>query len=100
MKNENAKGFRARSREDWFPGEAPKGTEPISVEKIKLGAILRIADAVETMAERYQILIEERDQYARVWKEEQERRRHSERRIASLHGFITRMRRAAKEQKL
>jgi hypothetical protein len=62
----------------------------ISTE-VQVGAILRIADATEKMAENHSDLIRDRDYYERRWMESQkvcERLRHQ---IAGLKGYIKRM---------
>lgn len=79
------KNYREESRKDW-------GTESAGVldrEQIKLGAILRIADAVEKMAEEYSAIIRARNFY----KDQSERLRSeldkARRSNAGLRGYIT-----------
>ncbi len=52
---------KEKSRLDWGSSQLEK----LTIEEIKCGAILRIADAMELMAKRYNDLIAERDQYQR-----------------------------------
>jgi len=87
--------IRQNSRVD-YTTEAPANND-----MIKLGALLRIADATELMAKRYSELIAQRDQYQRsmdYWREQYDA---IERRNRSLRGQVTKMRNklaAKKEQ--
>ena len=59
------RSYREGSKDNW-------GQEGgLCVEQIQLGAILRIADAAEIMAQSHKELIEERDNYLRLFKEKQ-----------------------------
>lgn len=50
------KSYRKESRTDW--GETREGN--LCRDQVMLGAVLRIADALETIAQNYQNLINER----------------------------------------
>jgi hypothetical protein len=54
---------RENSRRDW--GAAVPGDKNPDTDAIKLGCLLRIADAAELMAKNYGELIAERDRYER-----------------------------------
>lgn len=79
--------YKELSRKDWGSSAAPVRAD------LEFGALLRIADAAEVMAQRYQDLIDERDRYKRYHDEELARRRRSEFRIAALKGVITKLKR-------
>jgi hypothetical protein len=68
-------------------------------QEIRDGALLRIADAAEKMAQRHTDLIRERDSYERAYKREADESRRLARRITALQGVITRMRRKAQAVK-
>ncbi len=82
------RSYRKESRSDW--GTRDEGGFPL--DQINTGALLRIADAVERMAESYDEMRRDRD----VWKESAlfaRRRLDTERRrTAALRGWIKRMR--------
>ncbi len=63
-------------------------------QEVRDGALLRIADATEKMAQRHTDLIAERDRLQRYYREESERRAKAERRTAALQGVITKMKKA------
>lgn len=81
----NKKYYKAESKKNWYT------TCDISTEELQLGAIMRIADATEKIAQNYSSLIEERDRYKRWYNEGSEERRRLERRISSLKGVITKI---------
>lgn len=82
------RSYREESRSDW--GARDEGG--FSLDQVNTGALLRIADAVEKMAESYDTMRRDRD----VWKERAlfaRRRLDTERRrTAALRGWITRAR--------
>lgn len=82
------KNFRDASRTGW-------GTDSndLTVDQIKLGALLRIADATELIAKEHARLIRDRDQYKRWHDEERAAKEILERRINALKGVITKMKR-------
>lgn len=71
--------------------------ESAHTDELRTGALQRIADAVEKMAQRHTELIDERDMYKRWYDRESERRARAERRIAALQGVITRMKKARQQ---
>lgn len=84
------KSLREQSRIDW----GHDIDKAITLEQINTGALLRIADAVEKMAQSYDNLIRDRD-----WQKRQRERAESDlaterRRTAALRGVLKK--RAAK----
>lgn len=80
------KNYRQESRSQW--GTETSGN--ITLDQVKAGAILRIADASEVMAKNFldlqgeiQSLRESRDSYQKMWL-------RAERRISALKGALTR----------
>lgn len=63
-----------------------------NADELKLGALMRIADATEVMAHEYKRLIEQRDMYERWWRESIAGVKRLERRNAALRGQITKLR--------
>lgn len=63
-------------------------------QEVRDGALLRIADATEKMAQRHTDLIRERDYYERAHKREADVSRRLARRITALQGVVTRMKNA------
>lgn len=90
-----SESHRQSSRKEWI---TPHGLHP-SIDQIQLGCLQRIADATEKMAGNYDALIHDRDLYKRWYNEERERNARLERRIRSLRGVITRMKRKQQEGK-
>jgi len=80
------KPYRAQSRIDW-------GTESsgLTLEQINCGAMLRIADATEKMAQRHTELIQDRDYYEKQYNDWRREYEAMERRCRSLKGQITKM---------
>jgi len=81
------RGYRDSSRDDW----GRDSSETIDREQIKLGAILRIADATEAMAREHTALIRDLDYYKKLSADqlnEIERLRHSR---AAYKAHLTRM---------
>ena len=62
-----------------------------NADYIGVGFLLRITEAVETMAENHKELIRDRDNYEKWFREEVQRRQRLERRISALKGHITRL---------
>lgn len=62
----------------------------VSREWIHTSALLRIADAVELMARRYQELVNDAEYYRTAFKNEQEANQRLNNTIRSLRGHITR----------
>lgn len=67
--------------------------EGVSDDSLKTGALLRIADATEKMAQRHTELIEQRDRYERYWEESRRTIEARDRQIAALRGQITKLKR-------
>ncbi len=85
-----AKSFKEHSKTTWhnlkddYPGD----------EEVKIGCLQRIADATEIMAKDREKLIRDYD-YMRGQRDRwQERSEYAERRIASLKGVITKLKKA------
>lgn len=70
-----------------------KGEVP-TWQEVRDGALLRIADAVEKMAQRHNELMRERDYYEQLASSRAEDVRRLERSNAALRGVIARMKRA------
>lgn len=83
---------RKNSRTDWGR-EVPGAINP-NLEDIRLGALLRIADATEAMAKRHTELMAARDYYERAARERLAEIEALRRQRAALRGTITRMKRA------
>lgn len=63
-----------------------------TLEQINAGSLQRIADATELMAKRHTDLISERDWLSGAYRRASDRADHADRRIASLKGQITKLR--------
>ena len=83
------RNYREESRMA-FGGEHEEGFRPCD-QKIGVGALARIADAVELMAKRYQDLLDERDRYKQYLANEQRWRNECKRSNAALRGQITKL---------
>lgn len=79
--------LREASKDTWIGN----GT----IEHINAGSLQRIADATEAMSKNYVGLQSTCDWYKKNYREEQERRQKLERRLNSLKGYITRLKKAA-----
>lgn len=86
------KTYKAESRKDY--GCDRDENDGIGLDGLKTGCLMRIADATEVMAKRYQDLIDERDRYKRWHKELEERWCKAVLRIAALKGVITKLKKA------
>ena len=64
------KSYKKQSRDIDWGSTLPDNQSPC-LDQLKLGAILRIADAAELMARNHAQLVEERDKYLRWYHEEQ-----------------------------
>ena len=80
------RGFRHASKTDWGNDES-KG---VTLEQINTGAILRIADATEKMAQRHTELIRDRDYWERRAKDAERALETERHRTASLRGHLKR----------
>lgn len=85
------KTFKEISKGDWHAANGP-----VSNEQIKIGALQRIADASEIMAQNHIRLQNERDQYKRWYEEERKRCEKLKRSNAGLQGVITKLKRIVK----
>lgn len=77
-----------------FWGREVDGESNPNLEDIKLGCLLRIADATELMAKRHTELMSQRDYYERLARDRGAEVERLVRQRAALRGTITRMKRA------
>jgi len=89
------RGYRKASRIDWGCDE----NEALNLEQVNTGALLRIADATEKMAEHHTELIRQRDDFEREVKRLRDIRDHLERSNASLRGHLKRIKRITAKTK-
>ena len=83
------RGYRQTSRLDWGTDESAA----LGIDQINTGALLRIADAVEQMAQRHTELMRERDFWERRATEEERALKVERHRTASLRGHLKRAKR-------
>ncbi len=83
-----AKTLREHSRTAWEPAFPNP-----SIEEIKLGTLLRIADSTEAMAKNHVSLIQDLEFYKRRYQEEMAAGTRLIRRNAALRGQITKLKR-------
>lgn len=83
--------YRQRSKENW--GETQEEGESLTVEKIQLGAVLRIADATEAMAKRHVDLIDEAARLRRDLDRERGYQKLADYRLRAAKGQITKLKR-------
>lgn len=81
------KSYREESRTDW--GYTQVGG--LNNEQIKLGAILRIADAAEKMAQNYARMENDLAMYKRWYEQEKADNQRMARSNAALRGHIKRL---------
>lgn len=81
-------GYRDSSRKNW----GQDGEAPLTLEQINTGAMLRIADATEKMAQRHTELIRQGDYFEAEVRRLRVIRAHLERGNASLRGHLQRAR--------
>lgn len=89
------KNFRNESRQGYGRELCP--TQELTRDDLKLGAVLRIADACELMAKNHQELIADRDFYKKQSMCRLERTQNLDHQIAGLRGYITRLKKAKKK---
>lgn len=90
------KNFREESRKNYHTDlDENVG---FSCEQLQTGALLRIADATELMAQKYQKLINERDMWKNMYEVEWGSHRYTVRQIRALRGVITKLRKRAGNQ--
>lgn len=78
--------LREATKREWGTiGERP------TIEELHTGALLRLADSSELIANNYRHLLEERDMYERWWKEERNRVARLERSLSAMRGVVTKL---------
>ena len=82
---------RDNSRRSW--GRDVSGDTNPDYSDIRLGCLLRIADATELMAKHHTELIAERDRFERYYRQEQSRVAKLEARLRGTRGALTRAQR-------
>lgn len=82
------KSYRKESRIDW----GVNTDNPLTVEQINCGSMLRIADATEAMAKNYVALQDEAARYKRWYEDERRESASLRRRNITLRGQITKLR--------
>lgn len=85
--------FKEESRNDWTRCVAEGGALPTG--DIQLGAILRIADATELMAKNHNRMQADLEYYKKAHAEQQRIISKLQRRISSLKGVITHMKKSS-----
>lgn len=80
------RGYREASKIDWGRDSG----DPLSLDQINAGALLRIADATEKMAQRHTELIRDRDYWERRARSAEDALDTERRRSASLRGHLKR----------
>ena len=80
------KSYREASKADW----ATELQIP-TTEQIQLGALLRMADALDQMKRPFTDLLRDRERYERYYREGMEREKRMLRQIAALRGHLKRM---------
>ncbi len=78
-------GFREASKKNWNP------TNPTSAETIKLGALLRIADALEVIQINYAQLVADRDWHKKRLDSEKAENKTLYKKVAGLRGAYKRL---------
>lgn len=82
--------FKDESKKSWGI-EVKYPDTKLTEEQIKLGAILRIADATELMAINYKDLQSDLERYKRWYHEERERNKALRKSTSSFRGHLTRL---------
>lgn len=83
--------YRKGSRTDWGTCTGPT----LTLSQINTGALLRIADATETMAQNHVRLQKERDWYQSLYEGSQKKIAALERSNSALRGRITKLKKGA-----
>ncbi|MFH1739000.1 MAG: hypothetical protein ABIH23_08325 [bacterium] len=81
--------WKEQSKRDW--GQQVLDEEALPDEQIKIGAILRIADALEKMSEPYLQLLRRLEIKQKSGETQYEEIKYLDRRIAALKGVITKL---------
>lgn len=82
---------RENSRDIW--GRVVEGANNPSIQDIKLGCLLRIADGVEAMSKNYIALANDRDNYKKWYEQQCKELAAGQRSISALRGRITKLKR-------
>lgn len=85
--------YKERSKENWGTSEDTQFT----MEEVQYGCILRIADAVEKMAQRHTDLIQERDQYEKWYSNEAKSHKMTSNTLRVTKGHLTRVKNRIKQ---
>lgn len=83
----NVKSYRQESRIDYGTTD-----ENMTLEQIQTGAILRIADAAEKMANNYAQILSDLDWYKKRYQQEKDKNEQLRKSVASYKGHLTRLR--------
>jgi len=86
--------YRKISRTDWGTNDSA-----FTQDQFKLGAILRIADALEVIAKNNQNLIEEVEKYKRWYATEEKENQYLRRSVSGLKGYITKVNKVKSRKK-
>lgn len=89
------KNFKQESRKDWGK-QTSSESEQLTAFDLQLGAIFRIADAIEKMAQRHTDLIRRNEYLDGYVKLLELSRRTKDRQINALRGHLNRMKKAMK----
>lgn len=81
--------YKEQSRSNW--GSNSGG---LTLDQIQAGAVLRIADAVEKMAQRHTELIAQRDNFERRLRSEEGENEYLRRRVNALRGVVTKLKKS------
>lgn len=83
--------YRQESKKE-YTGQADinhLGRPVLDIEQLQLGALLRIADGMDKMAENYDRIISDRNMYKRWYEEEREKHAELKRKYRALKGQLT-----------
>lgn len=83
------RNLKNASREEWVSRE-----QKPSLDELKLGCLLRIADSTEKMTENIIQLQSRYEQMVRLYRQERTERLFQQRRVAALKGVITKLKKA------
>ena len=90
------KNYKEESRANWVKTTATE-SEVLNTSELQFGAILRIADGVEKMAQRHTDLIDNVEYWKRRSERAEKSNRTLERSNNALRGHLTRAKKLAKE---
>lgn len=83
------KSYREESRRDYGCSVEPNAA--ITLDEVKIGAILRIADAAEKMAQRYSELLSSKEYWEGRARTVEIALNTERRRVAALRGYLKRI---------